>query len=342
MQNACVEKSALITGITGQDGSYLAELLLDKGYEVHRVVRRTSSSTAWRIEHISDEVNFITGNMKDAYSVRRAFNEAEPDEIYNLAAMSFVGSSWDTPMETSDVNAMGTVRMLEAYRDICPGAKFYQASTSEMFGDVDAVSRNEETKFRPRSPYGVSKMMAHEMTRNYRESFGLDACGGIMFNHESERRGLEFVTRKVTDAVARIHLGQQDSVALGNLNPQRDWGYAPDYVKAMWKMLQQDSGEFEDYVIATGEAHSVEELVETAFSVIGIENWRGYVEEDPEYMRPAEVPKLKGDNSKARSELDWQPETGFEEMIEKMVKADIERNRGQKDTSEQIARKQFT
>jgi GDPmannose 4,6-dehydratase len=322
-----VSKSALITGITGQDGSYLAELLLEKGYEVHGFVRRTSSSTDWRVEHISDDINFITGNMKDAYSVRRAYKEAQPDEIYNLAAMSFVGDSWDTPMETSDVNAMGVVRMLEAYRDLCPEAKFYQASTSEMFGNVDAVVRDEDTPFQPRSPYGVSKMMAHQMTRNYRESFDLDACGGILFNHESERRGIEFVTRKVTDAVAKIHLDQQDSVALGNLDPERDWGYAPDYVRAMWQMLQQDSGEFDDYVIATGESHSVRDLVKTAFSVVGIDNWNDYVEEDPRYMRPAEVPKLKGDSSKARTELDWQPETSFEEMIERMVEADIERNR---------------
>lgn len=320
-------ESALITGITGQDGSYLAELLLEKGYEVHGFVRRTSAPTDWRIEHISEDINFITGNMKDSYSVRRALEESQPDEIYNLAAMSFVGSSWDTPMETSDVNAMGVVRMLEAYREVAPEAKFYQASTSEMYGNVDAITRNEDTKFKPRSPYAVSKLMAHEMTRNYRESFDLDACSGIMFNHESPRRGMEFVTRKVTDAVAKIHLGQQDSVALGNLDPERDWGYAPDYVRAMWRMLQQDSGEFEDYVVATGETHSVRDLVRTAFSVVGIEGWKDYVEQDPKYMRPAEVPKLKGDSSKAEEELGWEPETSFEEMIEEMVEKDIERNK---------------
>lgn len=322
-----MSKSALITGITGQDGSYLAELLLKKGYEVHGFVRRTSAPTDWRIKHISDGINFIVGDLRDQNSINRAFKEAEPDEVYNLAAMSFVGSSWDTPVETSDVNALGALRVLEALRDYAPDAKFYQASTSEMFGNVEAEVRDEDTTFKPRSPYAVSKLMAHEMTKNYRESFDLDACGGILFNHESPRRGKEFVTRKVTNAVAQIHLGQKDKITLGNLDPERDWGYAPDYVRAMWKMLQQETGEFEDFVVSTGKSHSVRELVATAFEVVDIKDWEEYLEQDEKYMRPAEVPELKGDNTKAKENLDWAPQTSFKEMIEEMVKADIERNR---------------
>lgn len=320
-------KNALITGITGQDGSYLAELLLDKGYNVYGFVRRTSAPTDWRIKHVSDDIEFIVGDLRDQNSINRAFKEAQPDEVYNLAAMSFVGSSWSSPIEASDVNGMGAIRVLEALREYAPDAKFYQASTSEMFGTVDAELRDENTKFKPQSPYAVSKLMAHEMMKNYRKSFDLDVCGGILFNHESPRRGKEFVTRKVTDVVAQIHLGQKEKLTLGNMDPKRDWGYAPDYVRAMWKVLQQESGEFDDYVISTGKSHSVRELVETAFDVVGIENWEDYIEQDEKYMRPAEVPELRGDSSKAKEELDWQPETSFEEMIEEMVKADIERNR---------------
>ncbi len=318
-------KTALITGITGQDGSYLAELLLEKNYEVYGMLRRTSSPTDWRIKHISDEINFVNGNLRDQYSLIRTLKESEPDEIYNLAAQSDVSVSWDIPLQTAQITGMGTLRILEAYREFAPGAKFYQASSSEMFGNIGEETRNENTKFRPRSPYAFSKVFAHNAAVNYRESFELDISCGIMFNHESPRRGKDFVTRKVTDAVAQIHLGKKEKLTLGNMEPERDWGYAPDYVKSMWRMLQQEK--MDDYVISTGETHSVRELVETAFSVVGIDNWKEYVEQDPKYMRPADIQKLKGDYSKAKEELDWEPETEFEEMIEEMVKKDIDRHK---------------
>ncbi|MFB6158465.1 MAG: GDP-mannose 4,6-dehydratase [Candidatus Nanohalobium sp.] len=318
-----MSKSALITGITGQDGSYLAELLLEKDYEVYGLVRRTSSPTDWRIQHLEDEINLIEGDLSDQGSLVRAIKKSEPDEIYNLAAQSFVGTSWNQPVYTGDVTGLGALRMLEAYREYAPDAKFYQASSSEMFGDVEADSRNEETEFKPRSPYASAKVYAHYSTINYRESFDLDCCAGVLFNHESPRRGKEFVTRKITDAVARIHLGQQDELVLGNLKPRRDWGHAKDYVRAMWKMLQQENPE--EYVIATGEDHSVEEFVEAAFEVIGIENWENFVRQDEKFMRPADVSHLRGDISKAKKELDWEPRIDFEELVERMVKEDIER-----------------
>lgn len=320
-----MSKSALITGITGQDGSYLAEFLLEKGYEVHGLVRRTCSPIDWRIQHIQDEINLIEGDLSDQGSLDRAVKESQPDELYNLAAQSFVGTSWKQPVYTGDVTGLGVARMLEAFREHAPDAKFYQASTSEMFGNVEAETRDENTDFCPRSPYATAKLYGHYATINYRESFNLDACAGIFFNHESPRRGKEFVTRKITDAVARIHLGEQDTLVLGNLTPKRDWGHARDYVRAMWLMLQQDK--LQEYVIATGEAHSVKDFVKTAFHVVGIENWRDYVEQDEEFMRPADVSHLKGDYSKAKQELGWVPQYSFQELVEDMVENDIERVR---------------
>lgn len=316
-------RSALITGITGQDGSYLAEFLLEKDYEVYGLIRRTSSPTDWRIKHISDEINLIEGNLNDQGSLIRAVKKSEPDEIYNLAAQSFVGTSWKQPVSTGNVTGLGALRLLEAYREHAPDAKFYQASSSEMFGDAEAEMRDESTRFKPRSPYATAKVYAHNNTVNYRESFDLDACAGILFNHESPRRGKEFVTRKITDAVARIHLGEQEQVTLGNLDPRRDWGHAKDYVRAMWMMLQQDNPE--EYVIATGTDHSVRDFLGQAFSVVGIEKWQDYVKQDEKFMRPADVSHLRGDYSKAKEELGWEPEISFEEMVEEMVSRDIER-----------------
>jgi GDPmannose 4,6-dehydratase len=314
-------RRALITGITGQDGSYLAELLLDKGYEVHGMVRRSSTETFQRIEGIRDQITLHTGDLLDQRSLVDVLRACEPDEIYNLAAMSFVAASWSQPVLTAEFSAVGVTRILEAMREAAPEARFYQASSSEMFGQVREVPQTERTPFYPRSPYGVAKAYGHFITVNYRESYDLFACSGILFNHESERRGLEFVTRKVTHGAAQVKLGLADDVALGNLDAERDWGYAKDYVEAMWLMLQQD--EPDDYVIATGEAHSVRDLVNVAFGHVGLDA-EPHVRIDPRFLRPAEVEHLIGDASKAREQLGWEPRTSFEEMIRLMVDSDLE------------------
>jgi GDPmannose 4,6-dehydratase len=311
---------ALITGITGQDGSYLAELLLDKGYEVHGLVRRSSTERFERIEHLRDRITLHQGDLLDQRSLVDAMRAARPQEIYNLAAMSFVAVSWIQPTLTAEFTGVGVTRMLEAMRETCPEARFYQASSSEMFGKVREVPQHEATPFYPRSPYGVAKAYGHHITVNYRESYGLRCCSGILFNHESPRRGLEFVTRKVTWHAAAIKLGLRSELSLGNLDARRDWGYAPDYVEAMWRMLQRD--EPDDYVIATGETHSVRELVEIAFARVGLD-WREHVRIDDALKRPAEVDLLVGDAGKARRELDWTPGTGFRELVELMVDADL-------------------
>ena len=315
-------KRALITGITGQDGSYLAELLLEKGYHVTGVVRRASAPNLWRIEHLLDRVELRPADLLDQLSLIRVLDEVKPEEVYNLAAMSFVPASWDQPMLTGEFNAQGVTRILEAIRHVNRRIRLYQASSSEMFGKVREVPQTELTPFYPRSPYGVSKVFAHYITVNYRESYDLFAVSGILFNHESPRRGLEFVTRKVTDAVARIKLGLADHLSLGNLDAQRDWGFAGDYVRAMWLMLQQDRAD--DYVIATGISHSVRDLVELAFAHVALD-WQKYVRLDPALLRPAEVDHLIGDSSKARSSLDWQPKVDFRVLVEMMVDADLER-----------------
>ncbi len=313
---------ALITGITGQDGSYLAELLLEKGYEVHGMVRRSSTERFDRIEHLRDRVTLHQGDLLDQRSLMDALRAAQPTEIYNLAAMSYVHVSWIQPVLTAEFTGVGVTRVLEAMRDVCPEARFYQASSSEMFGKVREVPQTELTPLYPRSPYGVAKTYGHYITVNYRESYGLFAVSGILFNHESPRRGLEFVTRKVTNAAAAIKLGLQDELRLGNLDAERDWGYAKDYVEAMWLMLQQD--EPEDYVIATGSTHSVRSLVENAFARVDLDPAE-YVKTDPAHFRPAEVDQLVGDSSKAREKLGWEPGTSFEELVELMVDADLER-----------------
>ena len=315
-------KRALITGITGQDGSYLAELLLDKGYEVTGIVRRSSAPNLWRIEHLLDRIELRPGDLLDQLSLMKVIAEVRPQELYNLAAMSFVPASWDQPMLTGEFNAQGVTRVLEAIRQVDPEIRLYQASSSEMYGKVREVPQSELTPFYPRSPYGVSKVFAHYITVNYRESYNLFAVSGILFNHESPRRGLEFVTRKVTDGVARIKLGLADSLALGNLDARRDWGFAGDYVRAMWLMLQQNQPD--DYVIATGESHSVRELVEVAFDRVGLD-WNKYVRLDPKFLRPAEVDHLIGDASKGRVALGWRPEVDFPGLVRMMVDADLER-----------------
>jgi GDPmannose 4,6-dehydratase len=315
-------KRALITGITGQDGSYLAELLLDKGYEVFGMVRRSSAPNLWRIEHLLDRVTLKPADLLDQLSIIRLIDEVRPNELYNLAAMSFVPASWDQPLLTGEYNAQGVTRVLDAIRQVDPKIRFYQASSSEMFGKVREVPQNETTPFYPRSPYGVSKVFAHYITVNYRESYSLFAVSGMLFNHESPRRGLEFVTRKVSDLVARIKLGLADTLPIGNLEAQRDWGFAGDYVRAMWQMLQQEKPD--DYVIATGISHSVKELIEIAFGRVGLE-WQKYVHPDPALLRPAEVAHLLGDASKARTELGWAPAVKFKQLIEMMVDADLER-----------------
>jgi GDPmannose 4,6-dehydratase len=315
-------KRALITGITGQDGSYLAELLLEQGYEVHGMVRRASTEKFDRIEHLRDRITLHQGDLLDQRSLVDTLRAARPDEIYNLAAMSFVALSWVQPTLTADFTGVGVTRMLEAMREVCPEARFYQASSSEMFGKVREVPQNEATPLHPRSPYGVAKVYGHFITINYRESYGLHATSGILFNHESERRGLEFVTRKVTWHAAAIKHGLRDKLALGNLDAKRDWGYAKDYVKAMWLMLQRD--EPEDFVIATGKTHTVRECVEIAFDEAGIGDWERYVELDPQFLRPAEVDLLIGDATKAKDKLGWEPETSFEELIRLMTRADLE------------------
>ena len=314
--------TAVITGITGQDGSYLAELLLDKGYEVVGVVRRSSTPNLWRIEHLLDRITLRPGDLLDQQSLSRIIEDCEPREFYNLAAMSFVPASWDQPMLTGEFNSQGVTRVLEAIRQVNPKIRLYQASSSEMFGKVREVPQTELTPFYPRSPYGVSKVFGHYITVNYRESYRLFAVSGILFNHESPRRGLEFVTRKVSDGVARIKLGLADSLPLGNLDAQRDWGFAGDYVRAMWLMLQQD--EPDDYVIATGIAHSVRDLVQIAFARVGLD-WREYVRTDPQFLRPAEVDQLIGDPSKARRRLGWEPTVDFQGLVEMMVDADLHR-----------------
>ena len=319
-------KRALITGITGQDGSYLAELLLEKGYEVTGVVRRSSSPNLWRIEHLLDRITLRPADLLDQLSLMRTVADVRPHELYNLAAMSFVPASWDQPLLTGDFNSQGVTRVLEAIRQVDTSVKIYQASSSEMYGRVREVPQTELTPFYPRSPYGVSKVFAHYITVNYRESYGLFAVSGILFNHESPRRGLEFVTRKVTDAVARIKLGLADHLSLGNLDAHRDWGFAGDYVYAMWLMLQQDQPD--DYVIATGQSHSVRQLVETAFGHAGLD-WEKFVRIDPALLRPAEVDHLIGDAAKARKVLGWAPSVTFEQLVAMMVDADIARHRGQ-------------
>ncbi|MEK7186531.1 MAG: GDP-mannose 4,6-dehydratase [Patescibacteria group bacterium] len=320
-------KKALITGITGQDGSYLAEFLLSKDYKVFGLNRRTSTINFERISGIEDKISLIQGDLLDQSSLSSAILEAEPDEVYNLAAQSFVKTSWNQPVLTGEFTALGVTRVLEAIRTVNPKIKFYQASSSEMFGKVTETPQSETTRFHPRSPYGVAKAYGHYITLNYRESYGIFACSGILFNHESPRRGLEFVTRKISHAVARISLGKQKTLELGSLQPKRDWGYAGDYVEAMWLMLQQK--EPEDYVIATGENHSVREFVQLAFQCIGISDWKKYVIADvSEYLRPAEVDYLIGDASKARKFLGWKPKTSFKELVELMVDADIQREKG--------------
>ncbi len=314
-------RRALITGITGQDGSHLADLLLDKGYEVHGMVRRSSSEAFGRLEHIRDDLVLHTGDLLDQRSLVDVLRACEPDEIYNLAAMSFVAASWSQPVLTAEFTGTGVTRMLEAMREVVPQARFYQASSSEMYGKVREVPQSETTPFYPRSPYGVAKAYGHFITVNYRESYGLHASTGILFNHEGERRGLEFVTRKVTHEAAAIKLGLKSELALGNLDAERDWGYAKDYVEAMWMMLQQD--EPDDYVIATGEKHSVRELVDIAFEHVGLSP-DDYVRVDPKYLRPAEVEHLVGDYSKAEAKLGWRPTTSFEALIRLMVDYDLE------------------
>jgi len=317
-------KRALITGVTGQDGSYLAELLLEKGYEVFGVIRRLSASNSWRIDHLTDRITLVQADLLDQLSLIKAVEQADPHEFYNLAAMSFVPSSWDQPMLTGEFNSQGVTRALEAIRRVNPKIRFYQASSSEMYGRVREVPQTEKTPFYPRSPYGVSKVFGHYITVNYRESYNLFACSGILFNHESPRRGLEFVTRKVTDGVARIKLGLADHLALGNLDACRDWGFAGDYVRAMWLMLQQN--EPDDYVVSTGVAHSVKDLVQEAFSCVGLD-WHKYVRTDPRFIRPAEVDHLIGDSSDARQRLGWQPTVDFKGLVQMMVDADLERLR---------------
>jgi GDPmannose 4,6-dehydratase len=313
---------ALITGITGQDGSYLAELLLGKGYEVVGVVRRTSHHSYERVEHLLDRIEVVAADLLDQHSLTVVLQDTRPDEVYNLAAQSYVPTSWTQPVLTGEFTALGVTRILEAIRLVHPTARFYQASSSEMFGKVTETPQRENTAFYPRSPYGVAKVYGHWITVNYRESYGLYAVSGILFNHESPRRGIEFVTRKVTDGVARIKLGLASELRLGNLDARRDWGYAGDYVEAMWRMLQQDLPR--DYVVGSGETHSVRELVQLAFSHVGLD-YRKYVVSDPKYYRPAEVDVLLADPSKARRELGWAPKVGFADLVTMMVDADLER-----------------
>ncbi len=315
-------KTALITGITGQDGSYLAELLLEKGYRVVGMVRRASTENFERIAHFRDRIDLRQADLLDQLSLIDVLRAVEPDEIYNLAAQSFVPTSWQQPVLTAEFDAVGVTRLLEAVRLVAPGARFYQASSSEMFGQVRETPQRETTPFYPRSPYGVAKVYGHFITVNYRESYNLYACSGILFNHESPRRGREFVTRKVSDGAARVKLGLGRELRLGNLEARRDWGFAGDYVDAMWRMLQQARAD--DYVVATGEAHTVRELVEIAFGALGLD-WRQHVREDPTLLRPAEVERLVGDASKARRVLGWAPRVSFRELVEMMVRADLER-----------------
>lgn len=319
-------KRALITGVTGQDGSYLAEFLLEKGYEVFAIRRRTSTPNFENVEHIADRIEWIDGDLTDLSSLIRAVEVSQPDEVYNLAAQSYVATSWPQPVATGQMTAMGVTNMLEAVRIMKPNARFYQASSSEMFGKVVETPQKETTPFYPRSPYGVAKVYGHWITVNYRESFNMYACSGILFNHESPRRGLEFVTRKVTDGVARIKLGLQRELRMGNLDAKRDWGFAGDYIKAMWLMLQQEQPD--DFVISTGETHTVRELVEIAFAHVGLD-YKNYVVIDPKFERPAEVDLLLGDCTKAKTKLGWELEVGFEKLIHMMVDEDLKRVEGE-------------
>ena len=315
-------KRALITGINGMDGSHLADFLLDKGYEVYGMERRSSSKNRVNTWHLEGKITFVNGDLTDQNSLVRCLVKSNPHEVYNLAAMSFVGESWNTPEQTGDVSGMGALRMLEAIREYGQDIRFYQASTSEMFGRMVENPANENTPFYPRSPYGVAKLYGHWITKNYRESYDMFNVSGILFNHESERRGIEFVTRKITDGVVKIHLGLEDYITLGNLDSKRDWGYSPDYVESMWMMLQHD--EPDDYVIATGKDHTIREFLDIAFECVDIKDWERFVLQDERYMRPAEVDVLRGDASKAKEVLGWSPKTSFEKMVSNMVSNDID------------------
>ena len=318
-----MKKRALITGISGMDGSHLADFLLEKDYEIYALERRSSSKNRVNTDHLEEKITFLTGDLTDQNSLCRALKESDPAEIYNLAAQSFVGESWNTPEYTGNVTGLGVLRILEAIREFGKEIKFYQASSSEMFGRMVENPSRESTPFYPRSPYGVAKLYGHWITKNYRESYNMFNCSGILFNHESERRGLEFVTRKISDGVAKIKLELSDHITLGNLEAKRDWGYSPDYVEAMWLMLQQE--EPDDYVIATGETHSIRKFLDIAFDCVGIDDWSSYVKQDPRFMRPAEVDVLRGDYSKAKDKLGWEPKTSFEEIVKKMVESDLKR-----------------
>ena len=321
--HASVPKTALVTGATGQDGSFLAELLLSKGYTVYGLVRRLSSPNVANIRHIMDQIHLLDGDLTDQTSILIALKESNPDELYNLAAQSFVQTSFRQPVLTADVNGLGVIRLLEAAKEVVPDARIYQASTSELFGLVKESPQNEDTPFHPRSPYGVSKLFAYWACVNYREAYDMHVSNGILYNHESTRRGLEFVTRKISHGVAMIAKGKAKSIELGNLDPKRDWGHAPEYVEAMWRMLQQPKPD--DYVIATGESHTVREFVELAFREVGIEKWEKYVRTDPKHLRPAEVYTLCGDASKAKRVLGWKAKTKMPQLVKIMVKADLER-----------------
>ena len=314
-------KIALITGINGMDGSHLADLLLSKNYKVFGMERRSSSRNRINTSHLENKVTFLQGDLTDQNSLLRCLKESNPDEVYNLAAQSFVGESWNTPEHTSEVTGLGVLRILEAIREFNTKIKFYQASSSEMFGRMVENPASETTPFYPRSPYGVSKLYGHWITKNYRESYGMFACSGILFNHESEKRGIEFVTRKISDGVVRIKLGLEDHISLGNLEAKRDWGYAPDYVEAMWLMLQQENPD--DYVIATGNTYSIKEFLDIAFNYVGIKDWGSYIKQDPQFMRPAEVDVLRGNYSKAKENLGWTPKTNFIDLVKKMIDNDI-------------------
>ncbi|MBT3835021.1 GDP-mannose 4,6-dehydratase [Candidatus Peribacteria bacterium] len=317
---------AFITGTTGQDGAYLSELLLSKGYEVHGLVRDKEKSDFWRLVEldVKDKVNLVEGDLTDEERLKNILTDIKPDEIYNLAAQTFVGASWHDPVATADINAMGTLKLLEAFKNCASNAKFYQASTSEMYGGIHtSFALDEATSLHPRSPYATSKLFAHWMTVNYRESFDLFSCSGILFNHESPLRGIEFVTRKITDGVARIKLGLSKSISLGNIDAKRDWGFAGDYVEAMWLMLQQEKPE--DFVISTGVTHSIHDLLDIAFEEIGINDWSNYITQDPKFMRPSEVKELCGKNEKAKRLLGWEPKVEFKELVKMMVEKDLER-----------------
>tara|TARA_Y100000592_G_C5441596_1_gene303671 strand:+ start:334 stop:1308 length:975 start_codon:yes stop_codon:yes gene_type:complete len=316
-----MKKRALITGINGMDGSHMADFLLKKDYEVYGMERRSSVKNRINTAHLESKITFLTGDLTDQNSLLRVLKESDPDEVYNFASQSFVGESWNTPEQTSDVTGLGVLRILEAIREYGKELRFYQASSSEMFGRMVENPASESTPFYPRSPYGVAKLYGHWITKNYRESYDMFNVSGILFNHESERRGIEFVTRKISDGVARIHLNLVDHISLGNLDSKRDWGYAPDYVEAAWQMLQLDSPD--DFVIATGETHSIRDFLDAAFSIVGIDDWSSYVKQDPRYMRPAEVDVLRGNYTKAKNVMGWKPKTDFKDLVRKMVESDI-------------------